>query len=291
MVESKRDSELIKLEELCGDKMRTYSDESIRIDMLYSEVKSASVIFRFPKDEETGLSSYPTSAVVFELKSTTIPAKLVAMLSKKMENHIAELAKDGKPHVLSAYQFVSNIIENNNLIPCWSEFPQIKSVIDPKKGDVLKPLEKLGKLKLTLKEGDMYAICEFEIPPNYPMEMVKFTLKDHNFNPVFAEIFTTHTKGIIKRLWGGGAPGYDPKQKVNINEGKIGYKKAAGKLESEMAKISVATRAELKHDMDFLKKQKELRDGTMDKKDRKEFKLNLKHEKRYEEAKAAEVEE
>ena len=58
-----------------------------------------------------------------------------------------------------------------------------------------------------------------------------------------------------------------------------------------MAKISVATRAELKHDLDFLKKQKELRDGTMAKKDRKEFKLNLKHEMRYEEAKAAEVEE
>ena len=53
-----------------------------------------------------------------------------------------------------------------------------------------------------------------------------------------------------------------------------------------MAKISIATRAELKHDLDFLKKQKELRDGNMDKKDRKEFKLNLKHEKRYEEARA-----
>ena len=129
---------------------------------------------------------------MYELKSTTIPAKLVAMLSKKLENHITELAKDGKPHVLSAYQFISNIIENNNLIPCWSEFAQIKSVIDAKKGDTLKPLEKLGKLKLTLKEGEKFANCEFEVPPNYPMEMVKFSLKDHNFNPVFAEIFSMH---------------------------------------------------------------------------------------------------
>ena len=113
--------------------------------------------------------------------------------------------------------------------------------------------------------------------------MVKFSLKDHNFNPVFAEIFSAHTKNIIKRLWGGGAPGYDPKEKVNINEGKIGYKKALGKNEADMAKIGIATRAELKHDMDFMKQQKELRDGNMDKRDRKIFKLNLKHEKRYEE--------
>ena len=103
MVESKRDSELIKLEELCGDNMRTYDDQSIRIDMVYSKVKSASIIFRFPKDEETGLTTYPTDAVIIELKSTTIPAKLVEMLAKKTEKHIAELAKDGKEHVLSAY--------------------------------------------------------------------------------------------------------------------------------------------------------------------------------------------
>ena len=58
-----------------------------------------------------------------------------------------------------------------------------------------------------------------------------------------------------------------------------------------MSKISVATRAELKRDLDFLNKQKALQDGGMDKKTRKEFKLNLKHEMRYEEAKAQEVEE
>ena len=91
------------------------------------------------------------------------------MLSKKLEGHISALAKEGKPQVLSGYQFISNIIENNNLIPCWSEFAQIKTVIDAKKGDTLKPLEKAGKLKITLKEGEKFANVEFEIPPAYPM--------------------------------------------------------------------------------------------------------------------------
>jgi hypothetical protein len=52
--------------------------------------------------------------------------------------------------------------------------------------------------------------------------------------------------------------------------------------QADIAKMAVASRSELKHDMDFLKQQAELRNGHMDKRDRKEFKLNIKHEKRYE---------
>jgi len=55
--------------------------------------------------------------------------------------------------------------------------------------------------------------------------------------------------------------------------------------------MKVATRAELKHDMDFLNKQAALKQGNMDKQDRREFKLNLKHERRYEEGKQLEMEE
>lgn len=213
--------------------------------MVYTVIKTASLVFRFLKDEETGESTYPAKPVFFELKSTTIPAKFISMLTRKAEAHIAELAKAGKPQVLAGYQFISTIIEGNNLIPCFSEFAQIKSVIDPKKGDTLKPLEKAGKLKLTLKEGEKFANVEFEIPPAYPMQMVKFSLKEHNFNEVFAQMFSSHTQNIIKRLWGGGPPGYDPKEKVDVNEGKIGFKKAVGQLEADMAKIGIATREEL----------------------------------------------
>ena len=66
--------------------------------------------------------------------------------------------------MLSAYQFMDNIMQNNNLIPCWSEFAQIKQVIVADKGDTLKPLEKAGKLRVTLKEGDFSALLEFTVP-------------------------------------------------------------------------------------------------------------------------------
>lgn len=50
-----------------------------------------------------------------------------------------------------------------------------------------------------------------------------------------------------------------------------------------MAKIAVATRAELKHDMDYLQNMKQLKEGNMDRTTKKAVKLTLKHEKRYEE--------
>ena len=78
-------------------------------------------------------------------------------------------------------------------MPCCTEIPQIKQLLNAEKGDTFKALEKAGKIKLTLKEGKQYANVEFVVPPNYPMEMVKFTMKEHNFNQIFVEIFTSHS--------------------------------------------------------------------------------------------------
>lgn len=45
--------------------------------------------------------------------------------------------------------------------------------------------------------------------------------------------------------------GYD--RKIDINAGKIGFKKAVGGLQADFARIEIANRHELKHDLDFLK--------------------------------------
>jgi len=63
---------------------------------------------------------------------------------------------------------MANIMQNNNLIPCWSEFPLLKSVISAEKGDTLKPFEKAGKLRITLKEANFSALLEFTVPEQYP---------------------------------------------------------------------------------------------------------------------------
>jgi len=146
------DAETEKIYELCGDYMQTYDDKTIRIEIRCSRIKTCTMTFKFPADD-AGVISYPTEACVLELKSTTMPQKLTQLLGKRVLTHIAELAKQGKEQVLSAYQFMDNIMQNNNLIPCWSEFPRIKQVISAEKGDTLKPFEKPGKIRVTLKEG------------------------------------------------------------------------------------------------------------------------------------------
>ena len=182
-------------------------------------------------------------------------------------------------------------MENNNLIPCWSEFAQIKSVINAEKGDALKTLEKAGKLKVTLKEGKHFINVDFTVPALYPKQLVQIELKQHNFNEVFAQIFMKHTENIIRRLWNGGEAGYEPGSEVDVNEGKIGFKKALGATKADLNRIQVATREELQRDMNFIKKQQALKEGNMDKQDRRQFKLNLKHEKRYEEEKKKQYED
>jgi len=70
------------------------------------------------------------------------------LLTKRVETHLATLSKDGHSTALAAFLYLDNILLNNNLIPCWSEFADIKPLIG--KNDTLKPLEKAGKLSLTL---------------------------------------------------------------------------------------------------------------------------------------------
>jgi len=71
-------------------------------------------------------------------------------------------------------------------------------------------MEKLGKLRVTLKEGGYSALLEFTIPELYPQQKAAVKLLEHNYNEVFAQIFMSHAENIMRRLWTGGVPGYEP---------------------------------------------------------------------------------
>jgi len=115
--------------------------KNVRIRMAYSEFKMCQLNLRYPTE-------YPKEAVQVDFKSTTVPQKLINLLTKRVETHLATLSKDGNCSALAAFLYLDHILLNNNLIPCWSEFADIKPIIG--KNDTLKPLEKTGKLNLTL---------------------------------------------------------------------------------------------------------------------------------------------
>ena len=81
----------------------------------------------------------------------------------------------------------------------------------------------------------------------------------------------------------GKKPGYLPGDKKDKNK-KIGGKEAVGALQSEMDKMKVLTRHELKHDVEFLNQAQQLRHAVNDgdKKAKKFLKLKMKHETAYE---------
>ena len=119
--------------------------------MNYNMNKMLDVILIFPQPDEAddaatkASTTYPHSSMVIRLSSKVLPAKLVETLQKKSEGMIRKLAygaaatatggvaagaKDGgKPQALAVFEFIRNIMENNNLIPAWDEIPLIKEVL------------------------------------------------------------------------------------------------------------------------------------------------------------------
>ena len=112
---------------------------------------------------------------------------------------IKKMATDptgGKPQVIGVFEFIKNIMINNNLIPVWSELPEIKQILrlennspNCKIKDELKLFEKQGKLKVTLKQGKFFLEIDIVIPEEYPFKMPELKFIDNNYDPNFVRIF------------------------------------------------------------------------------------------------------
>lgn len=152
-----------------------------------------------PKEENETEIPYPQSNLIVKLRSNQMPHKLVETLQKKSEGMIKKLTLESppKPQLLPVFDFLFNIMLNNNLIPAWSEIPEIKEILrlennspQCKFKDELKLFEKQGKLKIKLRQGKTFFV-EFElvVPENYPYEKPELRFLDHNYDKNFARIF------------------------------------------------------------------------------------------------------
>jgi hypothetical protein len=55
--------------------------------------------------------------------------------------------------------------------------------------DEIKLYEKIGKLRVKLREGTFYLDIELVVPEEYPAAKPEMNIIDHNFDPTFAKIF------------------------------------------------------------------------------------------------------
>mmetsp|Transcript_21763 Transcript_21763/g.33609 ORF Transcript_21763/g.33609 Transcript_21763/m.33609 type:complete len:172 (+) Transcript_21763:253-768(+) len=171
-----------------------------------------------------------------------MPLKLVETLGKKAEAMVKKLAGTqdastgdwkGKPQAFAVFEFLKNILENNNLIPAWGELPQIKGILrtpkkdeklDELKHDEIKLFEKAGKLKIKLRQGTFFLEFEVEVPEEYPAIKPEMKFISHNYDKNFAKIFEAGAQEILRTLWQGGDAGYEPGSKSHKD--KITGKKA-----------------------------------------------------------------
>jgi hypothetical protein len=140
-------------------------------------------------DEANPDQNYPNSCLAIKLRSNNMPFNLVETLIKKSENMIKKLATDpegGKPQVIPVFQFLDNILQNNNLIPAWDELPDIKDILRLEKNspetehkDELKMFEKQGKLRIKMRNGAKFFLeIELVVPEAYPYDKPSLKIID-----------------------------------------------------------------------------------------------------------------
>lgn len=161
----------------------------VAINITRNKLLDANFIYSDGANED-----YPASQLAIRLKSKVMPAKLVETLQNKCEALVGKLALEKKAQLIPAFDFLKGILENNNLIPAWSEFPEIRQLLKLKKPkeeakagviyDEIKLFEKAGKVRIKTYgiKGKMYLDYEIVVPENYPAEKPTLKFIDHNFD-------------------------------------------------------------------------------------------------------------
>ena len=102
--------------------------KTIKMAMNYTRHKRLDLWLIYPSPEDDPDNLYPNCSLVVKIKSKVMPPDLVEKMLKMSEKTVKKLAATeggGKPQALAVFDFVRKIMENNNLIPVWSELQEI----------------------------------------------------------------------------------------------------------------------------------------------------------------------
>eukprot|EP00033_Pygsuia_biforma_P004168 GCRY01004575.1.p1 GENE.GCRY01004575.1~~GCRY01004575.1.p1 ORF type:complete len:434 (-),score=98.96 GCRY01004575.1:338-1567(-) len=173
----------------------------VLVNLQKTKYKRISIHLRFP-------DNYPQSPLLIELKSKTLPEKLLKKLTLVCEKECQ--ANLGKAQILALVDVVRLFVNTNMLITCWEEILMIKSkYLGPK--DVLKMNEKTGVIKIKLNEGKYNYSMEITIPDEYPVEPPEFKMTASNFPYNYQRIFLAQTEEQARMVH----RNYSPKARKN----------------------------------------------------------------------------
>lgn len=145
-----------------GCKLISCVRSMVRAEIKRTDCKVIVACIQFPED-------YPSSILLLELKSKTLPDKLLAGLTSVCEKEAKKLV--GKAQVLCILKFIRNFLDENPLSCCYDEINTLKSYL--KGGDELKLKQKSSSLILKVSNAAYYLHVKIIIPDEYPKFAVK----------------------------------------------------------------------------------------------------------------------
>lgn len=183
-------NEVRKLCENCigNSKLIVCMENMVRVEINNTELRKLIVCFQFPTD-------YPTTPILFELKSKTFSDKFLKKLSSILEVEAKKIL--GKPQILPLLKFLHFFLEENTLSICYDEISNIKLLLSDK--DEIKVKQKLSSLSLKVTEGLYFIKVKFSIPIDYPNKAVSIQDCLSNFPPLLLRFVVGQSNELARQ--------------------------------------------------------------------------------------------
>ncbi|XP_077999872.1 uncharacterized protein LOC144452625 [Glandiceps talaboti] len=178
------ESELEELKKKChseleGSTLIACHPVSVRVRLVKTKHRQFDACLQFsPK--------YPENHIIVELKSKTIPEKLLDRVTKLAEEESKKLK--GKKQVLPVLQFLNQLLYDNPFTVCSDELSFIKNDLITSK-DELKTKQKSGVISMTINQDNYYCQLKFTVPDDYPVTQISIEERGNNFPRHFCPAF------------------------------------------------------------------------------------------------------
>lgn len=176
-------------EKVEGSELISCHPVAVNVRITRTKFKSVVVLLQFP-------DKYPTSAIIVELKSKTLPPRLLAKMTELCDQEVKKFLS--KPQVIPILVFVRRFLDENALIACSDEFQYIKSRLLTD-ADQLKAKQKAGILSIRANQDKYFLDVKITVPDDYHASAVRIELKESNFPDNLTRVFIGQAADLARQ--------------------------------------------------------------------------------------------
>ncbi|XP_065831503.1 uncharacterized protein [Oscarella lobularis] len=175
---------------LSGCELITCHPTFVLVSIVRSTYRRLRVAIQFPSD-------YPDARLNVELKSKTVPPKVLEKLTRLCDEELKQWI--GKEQVLSLLLFVKSAVDNNPFLACSDEVNYVKNEIVRDGKDEIKIRQKSGKIILRINEERYFLGFQLVVGENYPENILSVEVLESNFPKDLTVMFESQAQEIARR--------------------------------------------------------------------------------------------